>query len=825
MRQISIWRATIATLSLLTASATSTYAQFLFGDTLYRYEVAYSFRQAMGPPVYQINNVGRTFGASFTAAGPWIGGIFHSDTIVVAATNSTYAEGFFPGTAELLDAANAFPVHRSLAGNTAEDQKAKSLDEVVMRYGSGFWPVLPNDTINDEYLTLDVTQTSYYWPVEYAWDILLIDYEITNLSFTDLQDVYLGVFFPGLDGGPAHTTLRNVYGYLKEAPAFTREQSVCQFTETLNMPWVANADGNPDPFTGEFGMFARTGISGILILNPSTGILKPSWNWWITPDEGFGEEFQGQDFGPRKKGTRDKPFRNWGVLGTPQTDADRYSIMANGETDYDQYTTAINHEFDGWLEPPKDALNVVRGRPSTHSVYSIGPIQLGRGQTTHFTIAVLFGEHFHKTPLPLFDKLDPYNPQPFYDTHLDFSDIIKNATWARWIYDNPGVDTDSDGYRGQYRLCQTQTDTGLVTDTLWRTGDGVPDFRGVEPPPAPEVRVTTRNGVIILQWNGLHSETQPDYFTRELDFEGYRVYWSRTNQFDDLQMISSYDIEDYTQYVLVHDTEGVVRGDFWQVIRRPFSLQEAQDAYANGSRDWIPTLNGRDQPLRFGDSLFYFTTTDWNQDNLRDTTLIHKAYPDAPYPHTLNIDSAYTDELTPDGRYFKYFEYRYIFDRILPSVQYFVSVTAFDFGAPNVGLGGLESNRLNTLHEALAQDRVAASSTDGLHVIVYPNPYRIDGDYRADGFEGFGRNDMPDERVRAVHFTGLPPVCTIRIYSLDGDLIWQIDHDKAPDDPSAMHDVWGVVSRNLLPVVSGIYYFVVETPTGETQIGKIVLIM
>jgi hypothetical protein len=159
----------------------------------------------------------------------------------------------------------------------------------------------------------------------------------------------------------------------------------------------------------------------------------------------------------------------------------------------------------------------------------------------------------------------------------------------------------------------------------------------------------------------------------------------------------------------------------------------------------------------------------------------------------------------------------------LASQQYYVAVTAFDFGSPESGVPFLETNPTTTAVEALAQDRPAQNSE--LDVIVYPNPYRADANYRASGFEGRGREPYIADRVRAIHFANLPPQCEIRIYSLDGDLVRQIYHDKTPDDPSAMHEVWNVITRNLQKPVSGIYYWVVETPEGLQQIGKLVLIM
>jgi hypothetical protein len=114
----------------------------------------------------------------------------------------------------------------------------------------------------------------------------------------------------------------------------------------------------------------------------------------------------------------------------------------------------------------------------------------------------------------------------------------------------------------------------------------------------------------------------------------------------------------------------------------------------------------------------------------------------------------------------------------------------------------------------------------GLDVFVYPNPYRLDSDYRGAGYEARGNLDRPEDRTRAIHFANLPPKCTIRIYSLDGDLVREIDHDVSPSDPLANHETWDLITRNTQLVVSGLYYWTVEPDDGgEVQIGKLVVIM
>jgi hypothetical protein len=113
----------------------------------------------------------------------------------------------------------------------------------------------------------------------------------------------------------------------------------------------------------------------------------------------------------------------------------------------------------------------------------------------------------------------------------------------------------------------------------------------------------------------------------------------------------------------------------------------------------------------------------------------------------------------------------------------------------------------------------------GLGVEVFPNPYRIDGNYSADKYEGTATtySTTYDRRIR---FNNVPPRCNIRIYTLDGDLVQTLYHEVTDvRDTDATHAEWDLISRNTQAVVSGIYLFSVENlDTGEEQIGKFVII-
>ena len=46
-----------------------------------------------------------------------------------------------------------------------------------------------------------------------------------------------------------------------------------------------------------------------------------------------------------------------------------------------------------------------------------------------------------------------------------------------------------------------------------------------------------------------------------------------------------------------------------------------------------------------------------------------------------------------------------------------------------------------------------------------------------------------------------------------------------PSDVSSSYDSWNLITRNTQLTVSGLYYWVVESPDGSTQMGKLVIIM
>lgn len=102
---------------------------------------------------------------------------------------------------------------------------------------------------------------------------------------------------------------------------------------------------------------------------------------------------------------------------------------------------------------------------------------------------------------------------------------------------------------------------------------------------------------------------------------------------------------------------------------------------------------------------------------------------------------------------------------------------------------------------------LAQSQLDGIRVV--PNPYYARSNYETDQFD------------RIVRFMNLPASCTIRIFTLAGQLVRTLEKN----DPSTSVLNWDLETFNDLPVASGIYLFQVEAPGIGATRGRMVVFM
>jgi len=98
---------------------------------------------------------------------------------------------------------------------------------------------------------------------------------------------------------------------------------------------------------------------------------------------------------------------------------------------------------------------------------------------------------------------------------------------------------------------------------------------------------------------------------------------------------------------------------------------------------------------------------------------------------------------------------------------------------------------------------------------VVPNPYVAAASWEP-------RNPFSSGRgPRSIHFNHLPQTCTIRIYSVAGELVDTIEHNSTAADGTAE---WDLLSRDNLAVSYGVYVYHVEAPGIGEHIGKFAVI-
>ena len=138
--------------------------------------------------------------------------------------------------------------------------------------------------------------------------------------------------------------------------------------------------------------------------------------------------------------------------------------------------------------------------------------------------------------------------------------------------------------------------------------------------------------------------------------------------------------------------------------------------------------------------------------------------------------------------------------------DYYYYVVTKDDGSTNNGIP-LVSSKFNTITNTPAYLRRPAviSTLDSIRVV--PNPFHI------------GARTLQFDSADRIAFFGLPPVCTIKIYTERGDLINTIQHSDGSGD-----ELWDSVTSSRQIVVSGLYIAYIEKPNGESAVRKFVII-
>ncbi|OQX87205.1 hypothetical protein B6D60_04405, partial [candidate division KSB1 bacterium 4484_87] len=101
------------------------------------------------------------------------------------------------------------------------------------------------------------------------------------------------------------------------------------------------------------------------------------------------------------------------------------------------------------------------------------------------------------------------------------------------------------------------------------------------------------------------------------------------------------------------------------------------------------------------------------------------------------------------------------------------------------------------------------------NIAVVPNPYVAASEYEIKPNLISGRGD------RLLYFIHLPAQCTVRIYTLAGELVKTLYHDSPFEDGS---ESWNLLSKDQMDIAYGIYIYHVDAPGVGEFIGKFAVI-
>ncbi|HEX9659208.1 MAG TPA: hypothetical protein VGA18_02870, partial [Rhodothermales bacterium] len=106
-------------------------------------------------------------------------------------------------------------------------------------------------------------------------------------------------------------------------------------------------------------------------------------------------------------------------------------------------------------------------------------------------------------------------------------------------------------------------------------------------------------------------------------------------------------------------------------------------------------------------------------------------------------------------------------------------------------------------------DQLATNQMDDIFVV--PNPYVATSEFEPPNVYRAGRGE------RRIYFMNLPRQCTIRVYTISGQLVQTLEHESSIDDGQLS---WDLVQRDGMTISYGIYLYHVDAPGVGEFVGR-----
>ncbi|HAQ62318.1 TPA: hypothetical protein DCR49_10045, partial [Candidatus Delongbacteria bacterium] len=265
------------------------------------------------------------------------------------------------------------------------DPKATAYEQFTTRFsdkGTDHYTWDQFDSRSHIPLGIEIKQTSYAWPYDYAKKFIIIDYTVYNLN-NEKKDIY--DFFIGLhtDCDIKNTNfskyghMDDICGFIEKWDSYIDPATGDKKSVELNLIWSADNDGRSYEYSDEIGweiarepsagapLYGATGNFSVMVLRNPNPNSRYSFNisslgsfesedWGPHWKTGLHSDWQ-YDLTPKQKGYDDTNYDNlyWfyeplfggRTEGTPVGDKGRYMVMSNDE--FDHNLTSIREIYLG----------------------------------------------------------------------------------------------------------------------------------------------------------------------------------------------------------------------------------------------------------------------------------------------------------------------------------------------------------------------------------------------------------------------------------------------------------------------------------------------
>lgn len=413
----------------------------------------------------------------FSYAGLWVGGIggIHGEQETLVSTAIVdgvfdYGEaGFeFTNSASLSDTVR---VRSSIVTSPYFDPRAISHQDFICDFTDLNMTVPGTDIelIDHTPLGIDVHLETYAWNYSYADAFVILNYTLVNRSTYPIEKLYAGLW---VDASIANMNYTSAY---QPGGGFTWYDNLNGFDPAYKMAYQYDADGDNGFAESYLGIRALGSTAAV----ESFRVYYDQWKWNAFSNMNFPTYYM------------------------PRTDEERYQKLSTTPDG------AFPDEEDSWM-----------------LLLSIGSLgDLAPGDSLNMVFAIVCG----------------FWGDDDTDSPVRRKNLRLNSEWAQIAYN--GEDVDGDGKLDL--IAEDINNNDVLDEGEDLDGDGNLDIdediyenyqRGISghngkidryilpaPPPSPKLLVIPGDKKVTLYWDDT-PENYEDPITREIDFEGYRIY-------------------------------------------------------------------------------------------------------------------------------------------------------------------------------------------------------------------------------------------------------------------------------------------------------------